>query len=142
MDLARAAVEHSLAIGQAYRENMALRHGLERPEHIRLADLPPRDRQAAPPAATQSVVPVAQALPLPPERPTGWSPWAVGAVAGLGGLISAASGWLLATGTRSEPPPRPPAQAEIVIERPAERDDLLGYLQERGAHLPPRGRMP
>lgn len=137
MDLARAAVEHSLAIGQAYRENMALRHGLERPDHIRLADTPPRDRQAAP----QTPVPVAQAIPLPPERP-GWSPWAVGAAAGLGGLVSAASGWLLATGTRSEPPPRPPAQAEIVIERPVERDDLLGYLQERGAHLPPQRRTP
>lgn len=141
MDLARAAVEHSLAIGQAYRENMALRHGLERPEHIRLADTPPpRERQAAPPAAPQSVVPVAQAIPLPPERP-GWSPWAVGAAAGLGGLVSAASGWLLATGRHDPPqPPRPSAQAEIVIERPADRDDLLGYLQERGAHLPPQRR--
>ena len=137
MDLARAAVEHSLAIGQAYRENMALRHGLERPQQIRLAEGTAAAR--APTAATQSVVPVAQAIPLPPERP-GWSPWAVGAAAGLGGLVSAASGWLLATGTRSEPPPRPAAQAEVVIERPVERDDLLGYLQERGAHLPPQRR--
>lgn len=142
MDLARAVVEHSLAIGQAYRQNMALRHGLEQPEHIRLADMPPRNQQVAPVAATQSVVPVAQAIPSP-ERPTGWSPWAVGAVAGLGGIVSAASGWLLATGRHDPPqPPRPSTQAEIVIERPADRDDLLGYLQERGAHLPPREKTP
>lgn len=137
MDLARAAVEHTLAVGEAYRQNMALRHGLERPGHIRLADTPPIAAGAAPrPAAPQQPLPVAQVLPVPES--VSRLPWAMAGAAGLGGLVSAAVGWLAATG--SAPPSPPPAdRTEIVIERPAQPDQLLSYLQERGAHLPPKG---
>ena len=140
MDLARAAVEHSLAVGEAYRQNMALRHGLERPGHIRLADTPPIAAGAAPrPAAPQQPLPVAQVLPVPESASR--LPWALAGAAGLGGLVSAAVGWLAATG--SAPPSPPPAdRTEIVIERPSGPDQLLGYLQERGAHLPLRETTP
>ena len=141
MDLARAAVEHSLAVGQQYRENMALRHGLERPSQIRLADTPPIAAGAAPrPAAPQQPLPVAQAIPVPESASR--LPWALAGAAGLGGLVSAAAGWLAATGSAPSPPQAPqPAgdRTEIVIERPAAPDQLLGYLEERGAHLPPKG---
>lgn len=137
MDLARAAVEHTLAVGEAYRQNMALRHGLERPGHIRLADTPPIAAGAAPrPAAPQQPLPVAQVLPVPESASR--LPWALAGAAGLGGLVSAAAGWLAATGSAPLPPP-PADRTEIVIERPAQPDQLLGYLQERGAHLPPKG---
>lgn len=141
MDLARAAVEHTLAVGEAYRQNMALRHGLERPSHIRLADTPPIAAGAAPrPAAPQQPLPVAQALPVPES--VSRLPWALAGAAGIGGLVSAAVGWLAATGSAPSPPQAPqPAgdRTEIVIERPAQPDQLLGYLEERGAHLPPKG---
>ena len=137
MDLARAAVEHTLAVGEAYRQNMALRHGLERPGHIRLADTPPIAAGAAPrPAAPQQPLPVAQVLPVPES--VSRLPWALAGAAGLGGLVSAAAGWLAATGSAPSPPP-PADRTEIVNERPAQPDQLLGYLQERGAHLPPKG---
>lgn len=136
MDLARAAVEHSLAVGQAYRENMALRHGLERPATIRLADNPPTPRPAPPSAGAERPLPVAQALPVPESASR--LPWALAGAAGLGGLVSAAVGWLAATGS-APPSPAPADRSEIVIERPAAPDQLLGYLEERGAHLPPKG---
>lgn len=136
MDLARAAVEHTLAVGEAYRQNMALRHGLERPATIRLAETSPDPRPAPPSAGAVKPLPVAQVLPVPESASR--LPWALAGAAGLGGLVSAAVGWLAATG--SAPPSPPPAdRTEIVIERPAGPDQLLGYLEERGAHLPPKG---
>lgn len=140
MDLARAAVEHTLAVGEAYRQNMALRHGLERPATIRLADNPPTPRPAMPSAGAERPLPVAQVLPVP--EPATRSAWALAGAAGLGGIVSAAVGWLAATGSAPSPPQAPqPAgdRTEIVIERPDRPDQLLGYLQERGAHLPPKG---
>ena len=128
--LAQAAVEHALEVGAAYRQNMALRHGLEQPRAIRLVETP---RQ-----------PVAQAIPLPETAMVarsvlGMSPaMAALAAAALASLVSGAAGWLLAgRGSTAKEETKP--QAAVVIEaEPAGRDDLLGYLQERGAHLPPR----
>ena len=136
MDLARAAVEHTLAVGEAYRQNMALRHGLERPATIRLAETPFDPRPAPPSAGAERPLPVAQVLPVPESASR--SPWAIAGAAGLGGLVSAAVGWLAATGSAPQSPP-PADRTEIVIERPAGPDQLLGYLEERGAHLPPKG---
>ena len=130
--LAQAAVEHALEVGAAYRQNMALRHGLEQPRAIRLADTP---RQ-----------PVAQAIPLPEaamvaRSALGMSPaGAALAAAALASLVSGAGGWLLAgrgPAPKEETQPQPPA-AVVIEAEPRGRDDLLGYLQERGAHLPPR----
>lgn len=136
MDLARAAVEHTLAVGEAYRQNMALRHGLERPATIRIAETSSDPRPAPPSAGAERPPPVAQALPVPESAIR--SPWALAGAAGLGGLVSAAVGWLAATGS-APPSPQPADHTEIVIERPAGPDQLLGYLEERGAHLPPKG---
>ena len=127
--LAQAAVEHALEVGAAYRQNMALRHGLEQPRAIRVAETPRH--------------PVAQAIPLPETAMVarsvlGMSPaGAALAAAALASLVSGAGGWLLAgRGSAAKEETRP---AAVVIEaEPAGRDDLLGYLQERGAHLPPR----
>lgn len=140
MDLARAAVEHTLAVGEAYRQNMALRHGLERPATIRLADNPPTPRPDPPSAGAERPLPVAQVLPVPESASR--LPWALAGAAGLGGIVSAAAGWLVGMGSAAPPPQAvQPAgdRTEIVIERPAQPDQLLGYLQERGAHLPPKG---
>ena len=127
--LAQAAVEHALEVGAAYRQNMALRHGLEQPRAIRVTETP---RQ-----------PAAQAIPLPETAMVarsvlGMSPaGAALAAAALASLVSGAGGWLLAGRGSTEKQETP--QAAVVIEaEPAGRDDLLGYLQERGAHLPPR----
>jgi hypothetical protein len=128
--LAQAAVEHALEVGAAYRQNMALRHGLEQPRAIRVTETP---RQ-----------PVAQAIPLPDPAMVGRSVLGMSpagaalAAAALASLVSGAGGWLLAgRGSTAKEETKP--QAAVVIEaEPAGRDDLLGYLQERGAHLPPR----
>lgn len=127
--LAHAAVEHALEVGAAYRQNMALRHGLEQPRAIRVTETP---RQ-----------PVAQAIPLPDAAMVGRSVLgmspagaALAAVA-LASLVSGAGGWLLA-GRGSAPKEETPQAAVVIEAEPAGRDDLLGYLQERGAHLPPR----
>ena len=128
--LAQAAVEHALEVGAAYRQNMALRHGLEQPRAIRVTETP---RQ-----------PAAQAIPLPDPAMVGRSVLGMSpagaalAAAALASLVSGAGGWLLA-GRGSTPKEEMKPQAAVVIEaEPAGRDDLLGYLQERGAHLPPR----
>lgn len=127
--LAHAAVEHALEVGAAYRQNMALRHGLEQPRAIRV---PETTRQ-----------PVAQAIPLPDAAMVGRSVLGMSpagaalAAAALASLVSGAGGWLLAGRGSTDKQEMP--QAAVVIEaEPAGRDDLLGYLQERGAHLPPR----
>lgn len=138
--LAQAAVEHALEIGAAYRQNMALRHGLEQPRPIRLAETPPVPVPQPPPAPRQAaaqVIPVAEAVVGRVAR--GMSPaGAALAAAALASLVSGAGGWLLAgRGSTDKRETKP--QAAVVIEaEPAGRDDLLGYLQERGAHLPPR----
>lgn len=127
--LAQAAVEHALEVGAAYRQNMALRHGLEQPRAIRVTETP---RQ-----------PVAQAIPLPDPAMVGRSVLGMSpagaalAAAALASLVSGAGGWLLAGRGSTAKEETPPA-AVVIEAEPAGRDDLLGYLQERGAHLPPR----
>lgn len=139
MTLATAAVQHALEVGAAYRQNMALRHGLERPRNI---DASGGVETTAPRPA--QVIPIAEAAPTLARGGLAMSPaGAALAAATLASVVSAGAGWLLAGRGVDRPQtqaPAPPAAAEVVIEaQPAGRDDLLGYLQERGAHLPPGG---
>lgn len=134
MTLATAAVQHALEVGAAYRQNMALRHGLERPRNIDAGGV--AETTAPRPA---QVIPIAEAAPTLARGGAAMSPaGAALAAATLASVVSAGAGWLLAG--RAPTPQQERPQAAVVIEaEPAGRDDLLGYLQERGAHLPPGG---
>lgn len=137
MSVATAAVQHALEVGAAYRQNMALRHGLERPRNI---DAGVVAETTAPRPA--QVIPIAEVAPTLARSASAMSPvGAALAAATLASVVSAGAGWLLAGRGADRPQTQPPPPAaEVVIEaQPAGRDDLLGYLQERGAHLPPPG---
>lgn len=105
-----------------------------------------RSRSATPPGPPgrdpAQVIPIAEVAPTLARGASAMSPaGAALAAATLASLVSGGAGWLLAGRGADRPQTQPPPPAaEVVIEaQPAGRDDLLGYLQERGAHLPPPG---
>lgn len=130
MDLARAAIQHALDVGDQYKQNMALRHGLERPDRLRIDQSLPVAK-----AIVEPVREVAQAMPaLQAAAPVAQSllsralPWlAAGALSlGTGGVGAGLASYFLSR--------QSPQVAAPVVEA---ETGLLSDLQERGFHLPP-----
>lgn len=138
MDLASAVVEHALGVGELYRQNMALKNGLEQPRGVTLRDNPQPTPPTRPATAAE---PIAAAIPIPDR------PWiekaaiaALLAASGSGiGLVGYLAGQLGSNpstpATPVETRPADPPSTPIVSQEP-QTDQLLGYLQERGYHLP------
>lgn len=138
MDLASAVVEHALGVGELYRQNMALKNGLEQPRGVTLRDKPQPTPPTRPAPAAE---PIAAAIPIPDRS---WiekaaiaallaaSGSGVGLVGYLAGQLGSAAS---SSATPAETRPADPMPSPIVAEEP-QTDQLLGYLQERGYHLP------
>ena len=132
MDLARAAIQHALDVGDQYKQNMALRHGLERPDRLRIDQSLPVAK-----AIVEPVREVAQSMPaLQVAAPVAQSllsralPWlAAGALSlGTGGIGAGLASYFLSR-------PTSPSAAPVIEAETG----LLSDLQERGFHLPPEG---
>lgn len=123
MDLARAAIQHALDVGDQYKQNMALRHGLERPDRLRIdQSLPVAEAIVEP--VMQAAAPSAQSLL---SRSFPWL--AAGALSlGTGGVGAGLASYFLSR-------PSPQVAAPVVEAETG----LLSDLQERGFHLPPAG---
>lgn len=128
MDAVKALIQHALDVGDQYKQNMALKHGLEKPGKINLDSVP----ISAQPDPLPQALPVAQALPAKVESVgSKLLPLALAAATILGTGGAGAGLAALFMGGR-KPAITSPA-APVVVESEA---GLLSDLQERGFHLP------
>lgn len=128
MDAVKALIQHALDVGDQYKQNMALKHGLEKPGKISLDSVP----ISAPPVPLAQALPVAQALPAKVESAgSKLLPLALAAATILGTGGAGAGLAALFMGGNKPAITRP--AAPVVIESEA---GLLSDLQERGFHLP------
>jgi len=129
MEIATAMLQHALDVGDAYKQNMALQHGLERPQRITL------DKAAEPAATQQPVIPAPQVPPQqqPVARAQSLWPW----LATTAAIALGSGGIGAATAVLSRPEAPQPIVVQQEPQQPSGDDGLLADLQERGFHLPP-----
>ena len=134
-DVARAVIEENLKLSGAFRDNLALKHGLPKPVATVLQDKP-----AEPTVDVSAITKQLEAIAgnIKPPSPGGPAPaaasglptWAKAVAAGLTALGIGGGGY--AIGNRE---PAKPDLEPVVIDKSS--GSLLQWLHDQGMSVPP-----